>query len=142
MDSKVIFITKVVKAHDRELFAKRVRDRIIVYRHSTKAVPYQFGNVTLVSLESSPKFVLGLTHNWQFNGTPRDWGWEPIRQRLADMDMWANEKFLAEMEAEEEAREKSKKRDVKNNMESFMSDQYSTIKKSWSDINTSSLTKK
>ena len=143
MDSKVRFVNRMVKIHDRELFAKRVNDRVIVYRKAYKGVPYQVDEyTTLIALESAPQFVLALTHNWQFNGFPRDWGYEPIRQRLKDMDWWENERFIEELEAEEEALEQSNKRKVKNSTEAFMSDQYSTIKKNWGDINTANMPKK
>jgi len=143
MDSRVRFINKVIKGHDSELFAKRVAERIIVYRNAYRwGKPYKIDTGFLRSLEFTPQFVLALTDDWQFNGKPRDWGWEPIRKRLKDMDWWENEQFLEELEAEEKAIEESKNKDVKNNIESFMYDQHSSIKKSWSDVNTANMTKK
>lgn len=142
MDSVVRFVNRIVKGHDSKLFAKRVGERVIVYREGFKHVPYKLGKVTLIAIESAPQFVLALTHNWQFSGIPRDWGWEPIRQRLKDMDWWENERFMEELEAEEEAREEARKKEMKNSHEALMYEEHSRIKKAWSDINTSNLSKK
>ena len=141
MDSKVSYINRIVKGYDRKLFAKRVAERIIVYRKHYVGRSYDLDGSTLIALESAPQFVLALTHDWQFNGSPREWGWEPIRKRLKDMDYWENENFLDKLEAEEEKQSEEKQKDLKNSMEAFWSDQYSRVKKSWGDINTSCMSK-
>jgi hypothetical protein len=142
-DSQTKFINRVVKAHDHELYAERGSDGTIrVLRKGKRFVKFfQDDSNTYYTVMDSPQFVCALTHNWLSNGIPRDWGSEVLIKRLKYHDVWNNEDLFAKLDRDSDKRAESKKRDWLNNAESWLSDQYSHIKKSWSDINTANMDK-
>ena len=135
-DSQSKFVSRVVGGHDRDLYAERGSDGIIrVFRKGKRFIPFSVTEgAAYYTIIDSPHFVFALTHNWQSNGAPRNWGSEIVLKRLKSHDLWINEGLFAKLDKDSEKKAESKKKDFMNSAESFMSDQYSHIKKSWGDI--------
>lgn len=93
--------------------------------------------------DEPPRYVCSLTHNWNANGTPVDWGIEPIKARIKAIDLCADggHKLWAEMQKSYEDLEASKERDRKNTIEANLYELHSQFKGALKDINTSSMAK-
>lgn len=142
-DSKAKFINRVVKAHDYELYAERNTDGIIViYRRGKRYVPFMEDSDSCYYVtQESPHFVCALTHNWQTNGNPRDWGADIVVNRVKSHDLWNQEDFFKKMEETNEKVDKSKSQDFRNNAEAFFSDTHKLWKRDFSDIRTANMDK-
>ena len=133
-------VTSELRQFDRKLYALEEKGQINIYRHSVRMEEYEHEGVPFIYTRRSPHYICSLTHNWKMNGTPVDWGLEPIRARFKAMDLWQRnlaEDLIKDYEKDAE----SKKRDFSNNMESFLYDFRSQFKKATADINTSTLDK-
>lgn len=125
----------MIKEHDDKLFAKRLDDgRVCIYRKNKRFKAYVFENTAIYHAVSAPDFVFALTHDWTFNGIPRDWGSEVILKRLREHDIHSNERLFAQLDAEQEKLAQSRDRKIKNETEAFLADQHSRIKKHWGDV--------
>jgi hypothetical protein len=142
-DSRVKFIDRVVKGHDRELMARRNNEgKILILRQSKRFVPFhQSENETYFHLVDSPHLVCALTDSWSVSGKPVEWGSMPIIERLKLHDVWNNEEFIRRFEEYEDNLEKSKARQMRNQNEAFLGEVHSKFKKDWKDINTSNMDK-
>ena len=135
-------ITKFIKRHDRELYCEKHREgKLCVYRNSKRWEFYDIGDGNTLSVaRSTPFFILALTDDWRFNSPPREWGLEPIFNRLKEMDLW-NRDIVSDIEENHRKEDLSSERDMKNKIEGQLYEMHSTVKKSLSDINTSTLSK-
>lgn len=135
-DSQVRFITRVVRSHDRDLFAERSHlGHVRIMRKAYRAVAYDMGDGNnLIYNEDSPQFIFALTDNWTANGKPRDWGALVVLERLKKHDSWNNEALLAELEKEEEQAEAVKEKDFKNSNEAWLADNHKKFKESFKDV--------
>lgn len=142
-DQRLIRLNQRLKNYDSALYAKRnFGGMICVYRKNYRPyLAYEEGNTRLYDLMFSPHFVMALTDNWKTSGAPREWGSEVILNRLRLMDAWEDQRLLEKMDKENEKLRESKQRDFRNKTEDFLYDAHSRIKKSWSDINTATLSK-
>jgi hypothetical protein len=113
-----------------------------IFRRTYRAEVHDLDGDSLVVLKDAPHFVFALSDNWSANGKPVDWGLEPIMARLKAMDIWGRQSIVDELINEYEKASESKDKDRQNNIESFLYEMHSKVKKSWSDINTSTLSKK
>jgi len=84
-------------------------------------------------------YVFSLTDTWTINGEPRDWGIDPVLNRLRAHDLAHNPDLFKQLEQSQEKREKSKRRDFSNSVESFMYDFRDQFAKATNEINTSPL---
>jgi hypothetical protein len=92
MDAKVESMTRALKSHDRDLFARRHSSGgIRVYRKTTRWDVYDFGTGVLRYSRPSLDFVLALTDTWTKQGTPVDWGIEPVLSRIKEIDHWRDD---------------------------------------------------
>lgn len=142
-DSQVLFINKVVRAHDRDLFAERSRlGHINIMRKAKRTETVEIDeNTSLAVLKDSAQFVFALTENWTVGSRPVDWGAEVVLDRLKQHDAWNNERLLKELEEAEEKALESKKRDLKNQNEAWLSDNHSMFKKTFSDVRVANMDK-
>lgn len=142
-DQRLVRLNHRIKSYDSALYAKRAfRDIICVYRKSYRSyLAYHDEDFKLYDLMLSPQFVFALTDNWKTSGAPRDWGSEVILNRLRLMDAWEDQKILEKMDKENEKLQESRKRDFRNKTEDFLYEKHSQIKKSWNEVNTSTLGK-
>lgn len=142
MDGYISYINRHVQRYDRELFAERNKERIVlIKRRNFRWVPYEFEGATYCNLVPSPQFIFALTNNWRANGSPVEYGAEWVLSKLKGQDLWEDKDLIAKLDAENDKVDERKRRDFKNKTEDYLYDRHSQIKKAWSDINTSSLSK-
>lgn len=129
--------------YDRELFAKRNREGILViYRNKKRMLlSYDTGSQHVYELKNSPEYVFALTSNWATTGQRRFWGGEPVLKKLKEIDLAHRADLFLEMEAKEKALEESKERDLKNSNEAWLSDNHGHFKKAFSGIRTANFDK-
>jgi len=142
-DSQVLFMNKVVKAHDRDLFAERSHlGHINIMRKAKVAEPVIVDdNLALVNVRESGQFVFALTLYWTSSPPPREWGAEVVLSRLKQHDAWNNERLLRELEEAEEKAKESKEREIKNKNEAWLADNHSRFKKAFSDVRVANMDK-
>jgi hypothetical protein len=139
---RVESITRELQNYDGQLFAKRVQGRIDVMRKGHR-MEYcgQLDDGALYHSRRADHYIFSLTENWSVSGKPVDWGILPILARLKAIDCWSRDDFMQELEESYEKNKKSKERDFSNTVESFMYEFRSAFKKTFNDINTSTLPK-
>jgi hypothetical protein len=82
-----------------------------------------------------------LTHNWRPQGNPVEWGILPILARLKQSDLWKRD-IVSDIEKNEERIAKENDRDRQNKTEDFLYDFHAKFKKTFSDVNVSTMEKK
>ena len=142
-DSQTRFIDRIVKTHDRELYAERAQSgAIIIYKIGKRLDSViEYSGAAIAWFKESPEYVFALTNNWTASGEPREWGSEVVLKRLREHDLHANEKLFADIERQEALKEKTKERDFSNNTEAWLSDNHGKFKKAFADINTANFDK-
>ena len=135
-------ITKELQKHDRLLFCDKSRSgRMDIFRKGWRYESYLLEDKAVLKRSVfHPHYVFSLTHNWNLNGRPVDWGLEPIVARVKAMDLW-NRNIVEDMIAGYAEDEKCQERTRNNSIESFLYDFRSQFKKTFSDVNTSNLKK-
>lgn len=135
-DSELRFINKVVKAHDRDLFAERSHlGHIRIMRKSKRSEVFLAADNTVMSVyRDAPQFVCALTDDWTANGSPVSWGSEVVVNRLKKHDVWNNEALFADIEKEQQRAEESREKDLRNKNEAWLSDNHGLFKKAFNDV--------
>lgn len=142
MDTKLRQLNRLLKAHDKELYARRERNDLInVYRKGIAWGSYDLDCGNFFYSYPSPHFVFSLSSTWNARGYPVDYGLEVVLARLKAHDLWNREGMIEEMIKGYEKDKESKTKDRQNNVESFLYDFHSTFKKTFSDVNTSLMKK-
>ncbi len=142
MDSKVKSLTRALKNHDGELFAKRDHNGIIsVYRWvmGSQQVPWVNGG-TLTVLDKQPEYIFALTDTWGPRGRGIDAGIEVVLARLKYGDTH-NRDLLGEIEKEYDQDKESSLRKLRSNADAYARDRRREFASITNDINTSTLTK-
>lgn len=136
-------ITREIQLHDRDLYcAKDYKGRMSIFRKSYAHDDFWIDDQTVIrSLVFRPQYIMSLTDNWGANGSPVDWGLEPIVRRLREIDSH-NRDLMAEIERNYDKAKESKQRTLENETEAFVKDWRRDFAKATNDINTSTLEKK
>lgn len=143
MDSREWTLTKHLKAHDSELFCKKVAldGPYCVYRKATQWESFEMeGSVVHVS-RPSMNLCFALTDTWNFKGKPVDWGIEPVIQRAKETHFSRGDQVMKELINSYEENSKSKDRALKSKTEDFLKDFRGSFAKTFDDVNTSTLEK-
>lgn len=88
----------------------------------------------------SSHFIFSLTENWSLNTEARDWGLEPIWERLNFIDSW-NRDLVAQIREADEKKKKAKDRQLDNHMEAYLKEHRRDFAKATNDVLTHSLKK-
>lgn len=142
MDSKVKSLTRALKDHDRELFARRDHNGIIVvYRWvmGSHQVPW-IGDGTLTVLEKQPEYIFALTDTWGPRGRGIDAGIEVVLARLKYGDTH-NRDVLEDLEKQEARDKESSDRKLRSDADAYAREHRREFAKITNDINTSNLSK-
>lgn len=136
-------ITRELKSYDRELYcAEDGAGRLCVLRETLRAeIHHLDGGDRLISLRPAPYLVFHLTHNWRPQGTPVDWGLEPIMKHVRECDLWKRD-VVADLEKQEDEHIKKMEREGDNQREAFLYDFHSQFKETFNDVNTANLDKR
>lgn len=143
MDAREREMTRHLKAYDPALLCKRagLDGPYCVLQKSVTWDSYRFGGHTLTYSRPTLNLVFALTDTWTKQGTPRDWGIEPVIQRVQEHSFDRHEKQFAELMASYEKQRLSDDKDRRNKTEAFLHDFRRGFAKATNDINTSSLEK-
>jgi hypothetical protein len=95
--------------------------------------------VGLKVLKVDPYLVMALTDTWSVSGEPVEWGVDVVLNRLKAIDLSKNPDIFKDMDELDEKVEERKQKDMSNSIESFLYDFRSQFKKTFNDINVSSL---
>lgn len=135
-------ITRLIQVQDSKLFCRRnIAGKLCIYREGYRWDSYILDNNCSLSVSRpTPHFVFALTHNWQEDGRPVDWGSLPILKRLKEIDLW-NRDLASEIEKQEERKKASNERELRNKNEAFFSEFHSKFKEDFKDINVANLSK-
>lgn len=134
-------INRVIKSHDRLLFAKRDGVRINIYR---KCIGWDFVEVDGQEIGytfDDPFLVMSLTDTWSVNGTPVEWGLDVIRNRLIAIDLWHSGMTANDLIEQNNKVDAATEKDHRNTIESFLYEYRSQFAKATDGINTSLLAK-
>jgi hypothetical protein len=135
-------ITSYIKRFDSLLFCEKSGDgKLCIYRKDQRIESYDVDGVVIHFVRSAPYLVLALTDTWNINGSPRDWGIEPILNRLRMSDTWSRNVAEESIKSIERHNE-SKDRAIDNHIESFLKDKRREFARITNDINTANLEKK
>jgi hypothetical protein len=131
MDGRVKAVNKLVKGHDKYLFAKRESNGAIhIYRRN----PHNSADPIHT--------IFCLTDNWNATGKPREWGLTVIEARLQAMDLWrSGGNIIDEIDKQAAQAVEADERNFKNNVESFLKEFRRQFAKANDGINTSGLAK-
>lgn len=143
MDARVESLTRNLKAHDGELYARRASNGVIhVYRRGVRWESYDFGGALLHYSRPSPRFILALTENWTLKTPGVDWGIEPVLSKLKEWDPHLDDTRGEQDRMERERAEQDRKRERRNNNRAIAADMRKDFAKVFNDINTASMDKK
>lgn len=136
--------TRALQCYDKDLFVEKTKDGPLcvfrkVKRYDEPIVVSE--GVYIRPLITDKQFVFALTDNWTRTGVPRFWGIDDVVGRVRKLDIWENERFFDELDAENEKVDEIRRKDLRNEMEAFWSDQRERVKNATSDILTHSLSK-
>ena len=134
-------LNKALKAHNRDLYARRCKDG--VYRVFQKVKQWREHWISdgqcIRELYDSEWVVCPLTHNWAASGRPVEWGIEPVLEHIKygrpDMDETRDKEFSKQ----EELRERANNNDLKNMALVAAEDMYESSKKAFADIRYSNM---
>lgn len=135
-------ITKYIKNYDYKLTCREIHaGKLGIFREYSHADSYHLSEgKTLSFVRPAYHFIFALTDNWRTDGTPVEWGFDPILRKIQRADLW-KEDVAGRLENAYDERVKSNERDLRNNNEAFLSDFRGQFKKAFSDINVSNLEK-
>jgi hypothetical protein len=122
-------LTRHLKRHDSELYASRQPTGAIHVCRRNRSRPHE------------PYFIFALTDTWQASGRPREWGIEPILNRIKALDLWRDQTVVDEIIADAEKQAESDGRAARNSIESFLLDFRKPFAKAFDGVNTSTLAK-
>lgn len=134
MDYKLYSVNKMVKRYDPKLWALREGGAIHIYRKQPRvrdSISYDGMTIGIVTDEN--QHICSLTHNWSFDGQPREWGLEPLWTNLQSMDSWREDGYEAFCKRRDRA-EEIKKQSLKNDIRAKAADLRSDFAKATNDI--------
>jgi hypothetical protein len=135
-------ITSYIKRHDPLLFCEKSKDgKLCIYRKSQRIESYDIDGTIVHFVLPAPYLVLALTDTWNLSGVSKDWGIEPIMNRLRMSDLWTRDVAKESMESVEKANA-SKDRAIENHIESYLKDIRKDFAHVTNDIVTGSLNNK
>lgn len=140
MGERVKRITSEVSKYDRRLFAVRGANGMIrILRQADRLEASDF-NLSVPDLARlNPQLVLCITDTWRPDGTPVDWGLEPIMAMIRGKDSWSSGYSYQGMCKRREDEEADKKRIRKNELRAAAADARQDFAKATNDINTAGM---
>lgn len=141
MDSRVRVLNKHLKDYDKDLVAMRLGDRINVYRYTNYWETFEWEDKRYYYAKRFPQFILSLSHNWLADGSPVDWGIEPLMRKIREMDQWRDDSMYENLVKERERKDELLKREQRNVIKAAAYDLRAEFAKATNDINTSTLDK-
>lgn len=140
---------RIVKKHDKKLFVttNRISKVLEVYRENYTPETYDISGITgepncyLTGILPNHHYIMSLTDTWTVFGNPTFYGETYLLDRLGFIDTWKSDSMANQMEKHNEKIDQSSKRAFNNEVEAFTHDFRNDFKKTFSDVNTSSMEK-
>lgn len=135
--------TRALKRYDQDLFCAHNMDHVLcVFRKHKRYLPVCVTDgFKLMNLTVDKQYVFSLTEDWTLKSKPRAWGVDFVLNHLREIDFFANEALVDEIERKNEQVDKSKERHFQNEAEAFWSDNRRAFAKATDHILTHSLSK-
>lgn len=133
-------LNRRLKAYDRSLFAIKASNGMMqIYRRPDRIELCDY--VPSYSSEAAiqAQFILALTDSWTLQGSPVEWGIEPVMKMLQSMDSWRDDTQLDQLKKNREQARENKERTLKNELRARAADMRRDFAKATNDINTSNL---
>lgn len=134
-------INRAIRSYDRHLVAVLENNLISIKRKTHTFDVFHIDDYKILASRPFHQHVMDLTDNWNANGSPVEWGLEPIVCRLKAIDLASNPTMMEDLKRSYDKAEETKRRDFKNNVESFLLDFRQQFAKSFNDVNTSTMEK-
>lgn len=136
-------ISDFVQKYDEKLFCRKSAEgKLCIFREGYYWDTFQLNDQdTLQVLRLTPHFVFAITHNWKKDGYEVPWGKDQIWERLHKCDLWKQD-IVGQLEEQEDKILENSERKRKNDTEDFLYDFHGKFKKTFKDVNVSSLDKK
>lgn len=134
-------ITRELRQYDPYLFARKEGGMIKIFRRTQRMEFYDVDGSSVGFLKEDPHLVCALTHNWSVNGTPVDWGLEPISRKIRESDLWNRDTIADELIASYDKAAESKDRHIKNQCEDIAGEIRGRFAHAVDDVNVSNLAK-
>ncbi len=135
-------LTNLVRTYDRELFCERNKaGTLCIYRNGYTGEKYDVDGETIVWSRPTPFFIFALTHNWQYQGRPVEWGRDVIINRLKAMDLWKDRTLVDELAEGYHKDEESFDRELDNTIEAFVKDFRRPFQKAFEGVRTCNMEK-
>ncbi len=131
MDSRVKTLTKQLKEHDKDLYAKRMLDGVVLVCRKSRNV---------FTGQTNDQLIFPLTDDFTSKGKPVEWGVEPILAHLKAMDGWNRDVVEDWISSDEKSKEVAAKQRMSKN-EDFARDFRRQFARTFDDVNTSTLEK-
>lgn len=132
-------LTRHLKKQDKNLFAREDGGIIrVLIRGERKETVKASDGIYFSYFVPTEHLILSLTENWSFNGERRNWGIDRVLFRLREIDSHQRDVTRA-FDEENEKIKQEKERDFKNHNEAFLHEWRDDIKKTFNDVNTSSM---
>jgi hypothetical protein len=117
MDGRVRSVNRILKAHDKDLFARRDgKGTIHIYRVKPRIESFMHNGVRYSYSVRGEDYVISLTDNWYYDGSPREWGLEPLQRKILQMDSWTNvggfDRFAESRERHEKDQQRMRRNEV------------------------------
>jgi hypothetical protein len=131
LDSRVKTLTKQLKEHDKDLYAKRMLDGVVLVCRKSRNV---------FTGQTNDQLIFPLTDDFTSKGKPVEWGVEPILAHLKAMDGWNRDVVEDWISSDEKSKEVAAKQRMSKN-EDFARDFRRQFARTFDDVNTSTLEK-
>lgn len=142
MDMKLRQIAALLNRYDSDLFPKRYLDGSMGIMRKIRRYDFhrfdEYGFV-LWFAKDIDDLILPITHNWLPEGTPVDWGIEPILSKIQETDAWRDDGEYERFCKKRAERKESKKKADKNEFRALAADCRKDFAKATNEINTSNL---
>lgn len=123
MDSRVKLLNKRVREYDRDLFLRRDGGGTIhLYRKKPIVFWYKWEGERLGAVVVKEQYIMSLTDNWYHEGTPVDWGTEPLLRRIREIDGWGQGDEYQEFCKRRESKERDHVRMRRNEWRALAAD--------------------
>ncbi len=128
-------LNKALKAHDKSLYVRICKDGIWrVFQRVKQWRTHHIDGATLLEQYDADWLICPLTHNWAANGTPVEWGIEPVIDHIKYGRPEYIQKRNEELEKQAAQSSQSRARNLKSVAVDAAEDMYDGAKKGWSDI--------
>lgn len=134
-------LEKELKRYDRKLYVVKSSNGMLQVWRKPESWGDSMRDESTDGAQLSPLLVLPLTHDWTLKGRIVDWGFEPIKAKLREMDGWRDDTMLEKWRNDRDFIKRDEDRMKRNDARARAAELRSDFAKATNDINTSTLEK-